>query len=336
MKKPFVSILIPTYNRENLIVESILSALSQNYGDFEVVVVDNASTDGTWEQIQRISSKDSRVQAFRNEANVGPVRNWIECARRARGTLSKILWSDDLIDSEYLNRTVPMLTDPHVSFVYTSARIFKESTASKLEAVHYDHLETGLYDTRLFIEGSLLGNRFPVSPGCFLLRTEDLQKNLIADIPNTIGSDFKSHAIGNDLLLLLLTACGYERFGVVNEPLAMFRDHPGSITTSSGIERLIIHYDIAKAYFVWRCNVDKTLRRRFNTMLWVHRLKYGGESFGIRRIQNFYPDAADTRISFSYLLELTLKRIRNLPPISWKSLKCLRFSHGALDLQCKK
>lgn len=318
MKMPFVSILIPTYNREKLIAESILSALSQNYGDFEVVVVDNASTDGTWEQIQRIASTDSRVQAFRNEANVGPVRNWIECARRARGTLSKILWSDDLIDSEYLNRTVPLLTDPNVSFVYTSARIFKESTAWKSGAVHYDHLPTGSYDTRLFIEGSLLGNRFPVSPGCFLLRTEDLLKNLIADIPNAIGSDFKSHAIGNDLLLLLLTACDYERFGVVNEPLSMFRDHPGSISTSSGIERLIIHYDIAKAYFVWRCKIDKPLRRRFNTMLWLHRQKHGGESFGIRRLQNFYPDAADTRISFSYLLQWTLRRMLRF---NWPQLK---------------
>jgi glycosyltransferase involved in cell wall biosynthesis len=309
MEKPFVSILIPTYNREKLIAESIHSALSQNYGDFEVVVVDNASTDGTWEQIQRIASADSRLRAFRNEANVGPVRNWIECARHARGTLCKILWSDDLIDAEYLNRTVPLLTDPQVSFVYTSARIFKESMASTSGSVHYDHLPTGVYDTRFFIEGSLLDNRFPVSPGCFLLRTEDLRKNLMADVPNAVGSDFKSHAIGNDLLLLLLTANDYEKFGTVNEPLSMFRDHAGSISTSSGMQRLIIHYDMAKAYFVQRASMDKRLRRRFNTLLWLHRQRYDGESFGIRRLQDFYPALTDTRISITYLLQRTLRRL---------------------------
>lgn len=314
MEKPFVSILIPTYNREKLIAESIHSALGQNYDHFEVVVVDNASTDGTWEQIQRIATMDPRVQAFRNEVNVGPVRNWIECARRARGTLSKILWSDDLIDPEYLNRTIPLLNDPKVGFVYTSARIFKESTALKSGSVHYDHLPTGSHNTRLFIEGSLLGNQFPVSPGCFLLRTEDLKTNLLADIPNSVGSDFKSHAIGNDLLLLLLTAHGYERFGVVNEPLSMFRDHAGSISTSSGIQRLIIHYDIAKAYFVWRCGIDKRLRRQFNAMLWLHRQKYDSEAYGIRRIQDFYPDATDTWVSISHLIQRTF---RSLMSFSW-------------------
>jgi glycosyltransferase involved in cell wall biosynthesis len=309
MQKPFVSILIPTYNREKLIAESIRSALGQTYGNFEVVVVDNASTDGTWEEIQRIAAEDSRVQAFRNEANIGPVRNWIECARRARGTLCKILWSDDLIDSEYLNRTVQWLTDTTIGFVYTSARIFTESTESSSGSVHYDHLPTGSYDARLFIEGSLLGTRFPVSPGCFLLRTADLQKNLMADIPNAVGSDFKNHAIGNDLLLLLLTAFSYERFAVVNEPLSMFRDHPGSISTSSGIERLIIHYDMAKAYFVQRCRIGKPLCRQFNTLLWLHRQKYGGESFGVRRIQDFYPATADTHISVSYLVQRLVGRL---------------------------
>lgn len=309
MEKPFVSVLIPTYNREKIIAESIHSALCQDYDNFEVVVVDNASTDETWAQIQRIASMDSRVRAFRNESNVGPVLNWIECARQARGSLSKILWSDDLIGPEYLKRTVPLLADQRVGFVYTSVRVFKDSVESTSGSIHHDHLPTGTYDTHSFIEGSLLDNRFPVSPGCFLLRTEDLKKNLMADVPNAVGSDFKSHAIGNDLLLLLLTASSYERFGFVNEPLSMFREHAGSITMSSGVKRLIIHYDMAKAYFVLRCGINKHLRRRFNTLLWLHHQWYGGESFGIRRLQDFYPSAADTRISITYLTERTFRRL---------------------------
>jgi glycosyltransferase involved in cell wall biosynthesis len=309
MKNPFVSILIPTYNRETLIAESIHSALSQDYENFEVVVVDNASTDGTWSQIQRMASADSRVRAFRNENNVGPVLNWIECARQAQGTLSKILWSDDLIDPKYLSSTVPLLADPRLSFVYTAAQIFKGPTEKMSGLICYNHLPTGVYDTHTFIEGSLLDTRFPVSPGCFLLRTEDLKKNLMSDVPNAVGSDFKNHAIGNDLLLLLLTANSYERFGVVNEPLSMFRDHAGSISTSSGQNRLTIHYDIAKAYFVQRCNIGRSLRRRFNTHLWLHRQRCAGDSFGIRCLQDFYPAAADTSISITYLLQRAFLRL---------------------------
>lgn len=312
MKTPFVSILIPTYNREKLIEESIRSALDQHYPEFEVVVVDNASTDGTWEQIQRIAASDSRIRAFRNHTNVGPVRNWIECARQARGELSKILWSDDLLEAAFLARTVPLLEDQRVGFVYTSARIFKNSSEAASGPVHYSHLATGLYDTSTFIEESLLGGKFPVSPGCFILRTDDLRKNLHADIPNSVGSDFKSHAIGNDLLLLLLTAKGYEKFGVVDEPLSMFRDHAGSISVSSGLNRLVIHYDMARAYFVERCGLDQALRRRFNTLLWWHRHQFDGKAYGIRRIRDFYPAAVDTRISVSFLLTRALGRIFRL------------------------
>lgn len=308
MEKPLVSILIPTYNREQLIAESIHSALSQNYDNFEVVVVDNASTDGTWSQIQRIASEDTRVHAYRNDTNIGPVRNWIECTRHARGSLSKILWSDDLIDPEFLARTVPMLADQRVGFAYTSARIFKNSVETTSGTIHYNHLPTGFYDTHAFIKGALLDNRFPVSPGCFLLRTEDLKKNLMVDVPNAVGSDFKSHAIGNDLLLLLLTARSYDLFGIVNEPLSKFRDHSGSISTSSGINRLIIHYDMAKAYFVQRCSINKHLHHRFNTLLWLHRTRHDGESFGIHCMQDFYPSIADTRISITYLLWRAVRR----------------------------
>jgi len=310
IKNPLVSILIPTYNRAALIVDSIKSALAQKYNSFEVVIVDNASTDGTWEQIQEIASTDSRVRAFRNNTNLGPVLNWIECARQAQGTFSKILWSDDLLAPEFLARTVPLLSDPTVGFVYTSARIFNDPRTVEAGVIRYEHLPTGLYPTRLFIEGSLLDVRFPVSPGCVIMRTEDLRANLLADIPNSVGSDFKRHAIGNDLLLLLLTASNYEKFGVVKEPLSMFREHPGSITVSSGLKRLVIHYDMAKAYFVDGCNVDRPLRRKFNTLLWWHRRQFDGASFGINRVQDFYPSiSADTRISFPFLLQRALGRL---------------------------
>ena len=48
-KKPLVSIMIPTYNRESLIEEALMSALAQDYENFEVVVVDNKSTDRTFD-----------------------------------------------------------------------------------------------------------------------------------------------------------------------------------------------------------------------------------------------------------------------------------------------
>jgi len=82
---PKVSILIPVFNRKDYIAECIQSALDQTFTDFEVVVVDNASEDGTWEICQQFAANDQRVRIFQNDTNIGPVRNW----RRRKGSLEK-------------------------------------------------------------------------------------------------------------------------------------------------------------------------------------------------------------------------------------------------------
>jgi len=105
MPEPLVSILIPTYNRERLIGETIRSALVQTYPHIEVVVVDNASTDSSWEVISELARKDSRIHPFRNETNVGPMRNWKRAFDEAKGKNGKVLWSDDLIAPDFHEKT---------------------------------------------------------------------------------------------------------------------------------------------------------------------------------------------------------------------------------------
>ena len=61
---PKVSILVPVYNRANYIEETLAAALDQTFGDFEVVVIDNCSTDGSWELIQRVAARDGRLETL--------------------------------------------------------------------------------------------------------------------------------------------------------------------------------------------------------------------------------------------------------------------------------
>ena len=128
--RPKVSILIPVFNRKEYIAECIQSALDQTYTAFEVVVVDNASEDGTWEICQQFAAVDSRVRIFRNESNIGPVRNWIRCAQEAKGALSKILFSDDCLESNCLSEMVSKLADSKIALVYCAARIGKSRDES--------------------------------------------------------------------------------------------------------------------------------------------------------------------------------------------------------------
>ncbi len=91
----FFTIAIPVWNRLDLIKISSGSVLNQTFKDFELIIVDDASTDGTWEYIQTI--KDPRVKVYRNEHNMGVVANWRKCLEKATGKWFKLLMSDDFL-----------------------------------------------------------------------------------------------------------------------------------------------------------------------------------------------------------------------------------------------
>ena len=244
-----VSILIPVYNRENLIEETVQSALNQTYKNFEIIVVDNQSTDNTWEVLQKVASQDERIKIFQNETNIGPVRNWKRCIDEASGEYGKILWSDDLIGLEFLEKTVPYLENEDVGFVFTGTEIFIDGTDKK--SSHYFIGETGIYESEKYINGVLFDGSCPVSPGCALFRLKDLKKNLLVDIPNKVNSDFAMHAIGNDLLIFLLTSHQYKNFAFVNEKLAFFRAHDGLLA----FNQMMVNYHctiILLVHILWR------------------------------------------------------------------------------------
>ena len=113
-----VSIIIPVYNSELFISETIQSAINQTYKNTEIIIVDNDSKDGSWEIIKKFQEKDNRIKSFRNQTNEGPVRNWLRCVEMASGHYIKILWSDDLIAENFIEKTLPLFSED-VGFVFT-------------------------------------------------------------------------------------------------------------------------------------------------------------------------------------------------------------------------
>lgn len=301
MRTPKVSILIPVYNQENFIACCIESALAQTFPDIEVVVVDNASTDRTWDICQQFAAKDKRVRIFRNDSNIGPVRNWLACVAKARGEYVKILWSDDLIHPEFMSKTMPYLDYQDVGFVYSSADVFSVDKENVC-AHSFLQFETGSHDKKKYIESALLNQDVPYSPGCAIFRTADVRNNLLLNVPNRVRSDFSMHAIGNDLLLFLLTAQKYQKFAVVQESLAYFRMHEGSITTSASSGKISLHYDLAKGYFAEKYMTDKELLKKLNAEFFLHLLRFRANAFGINKLNDFYPIMNATEISWRRVL----------------------------------
>lgn len=311
MNNQLVSILIPVYNRENFIEATIQSALNQTYENIEVIIVDNASTDNTWKITQDYLSKEHRIKAFQNETNIGPVRNWERCIDKASGEYGKILWSDDLIASEFLEKTIPYLNNNQdVGFVFTGTEIFYDGSDVKQDS--YFIGQTGIYNSEEYINGVLFEGKYPVSPGCALFRIKDLRQNLLVDIPNKVGSDFAMHAIGNDLLIFLLTAHQYKRFAFVNERLSYFRAHEGSISIQSNDGKLPLHYNLVSAYFVE--SYRKDLIKKLNMTLWnlLRVYKNSSKKFRINKISDFYINNDNFNLDYKLLIKKMIKKIMRL------------------------
>ena len=304
---PKVSILIPVYNREKIILHTLNSAVNQTYKNIEIIVVDNKSTDNTFEIVKEFAKYHPNVKVYQNEENIGPVRNWRRCLDYATGEYVKILWSDDLIAPEFIEKTLPYLMDHEdVSFVFTGTEIFNDDTGQRTKA--YFIGDTGIYDSRKFIEGSLLGGPFPVSAGCALFRKTDLEKNILIDIPNKFGIDFNLKGAGNDILMYLLTAKDYPKFAFVGETLSFFRAHRKSITISSNKFEVATLYNIARAYFVENYITDDKLRKNFNARLLGFLLRWG-KNIRIREVQDFYFNDYKIEISYMFLGKLILKKL---------------------------
>jgi glycosyltransferase involved in cell wall biosynthesis len=81
LEGPFISVCTPVYNGEKFLEECIKGVLAQRYGNFEYIIVDNASTDRTAEIIERYRSRDSRIRVFRNHSTIHVVDNFQKCAQ---------------------------------------------------------------------------------------------------------------------------------------------------------------------------------------------------------------------------------------------------------------
>lgn len=94
---PKVSVLMTAYNRSEFIATAIESVLASDFGDFELIIVDDGSKDATVEIARGYESKDSRVKVYENPENLGDYPNRNRAASLARGEYLKYLDSDDAI-----------------------------------------------------------------------------------------------------------------------------------------------------------------------------------------------------------------------------------------------
>lgn len=131
--KPLVSIGMPVYNGEKYIHQALDSLLAQDYENFELIISDNASTDGTAEICQEYLAKDKRIRYYRNERNMGAVWNFNRVVQLSRGKYFMWAADHDLWHAAFISRCVTILEEDQSVVLAYPRTIYIDSDGTPLQ-----------------------------------------------------------------------------------------------------------------------------------------------------------------------------------------------------------
>lgn len=177
-RAPLVSVVVPAFNSAGFIEATLESILAQTYSNFEVVVADHASTDGTWDRLQRFAT-DSRVRLEQTEPGGGAERNWNRATELARGEFLKLVCGDDVLYPESLERQVAAFdaeADPTVVMVSSSRDMIDASGRVVLRNVGLKGRQRRIAGHDAVRRSVLAGTNVFGEPCCVLLRTSALRQ----------------------------------------------------------------------------------------------------------------------------------------------------------------
>jgi glycosyltransferase involved in cell wall biosynthesis len=219
MAAPKVSVLVPTYNYARYLPEAIESVLGQDFQDFELLIGDDCSTDGSREVIARYAAKDGRIRFQIHPTNLGMVQNWNWCLSEARGEYIKFLFGDDKLASrEALAKLLQLLEgNPSVALA-ASARYVIGEYSQVLET--WDGFrKPGVHNGAEVIARCLAEDRNLIGePSAVLFRRRDGARGFDLRYRQIVDLEMWFH-------LLEKGGLAYTR-----EPLCSFRRHSGQQT----------------------------------------------------------------------------------------------------------
>lgn len=214
MKQGLVSIIMPAYNSEKYIVESIESVISQTYKNWELIVVNDCSKDKTLEIIKKFSEKNDKIKIFNNEENKGVVFSRNLALKQSKGQYIAFLDSDDLWLEKKLEKQLELMKKEKCSFSITGYMQIDENGRD------INCIKAPL---KLEYKEALKGNKI----GCLtvLINKEEIG---FFEMPNMKHEDYATW--------LKIMKKGYNVCGL-DEPLAKYRK--GSHTLSSNKLKVI-------------------------------------------------------------------------------------------------
>lgn len=214
-----VSVLVPAYNDARFLPECLDSILAQDSSDFELLISDDCSTDGTAAIIAHYAARDPRIRWWRNPVNLRQGGNLNLCLREARGEFIKFVFTDDkLLEKSALRQMVNILEqNPTVSLVASASNVI-DSQSELIEKRNYFRRSCVLDGKRVILQcleqnGNIIGE-----PSLAMFRKRQATRGFDEQFSQGLDLEMWFHLLEQG------------QFAYIAEPLCAFRRHSAQQT----------------------------------------------------------------------------------------------------------
>jgi glycosyltransferase involved in cell wall biosynthesis len=299
---PKISIVLVNYNDSQYLDERIQSLLNQTYKDFELIIIDNGSTDNSVEVIHRYT-EDLRIKTQLYPENISPYERWNDGVDLAQGKYLQIVSADDSCHPTLLEKLVKKLDDnPSIDFVYSQTLdiddrgnpISRERIIYELDRERWsqDFIDTGESECRyMFFECTIANS------GAILMRRSAFINAGKFDVKLRLSAD---HILYIKLLL------NTTNFAFIAEPLNYLRRYPGTMTNATKddihleekfrVIKFLFDQEIQPLQSFWQIIYDPAV------VWWIRIMTSGNLSLDkISRLYRIYKLLRDIHPSVNYL-----------------------------------
>ncbi len=152
-----ISVVITSYNYEKYLKDTINSIINQTYQNWEMIVVDDASTDSSVEIIQEFIKNDNRIKLIRNEQNLGLAKSLQKGLNAASGEWIAFLESDDMYTTDNLEKKAEIIRQyPDTALIFNDVELFGNAKTLKVKQKYcekeHENLKDKIYPTNIFYD----------------------------------------------------------------------------------------------------------------------------------------------------------------------------------------
>lgn len=228
--KPLVSIIMAAYNSEKFIGAAIESILEQTFREFELLIIEDASTDGTLKKIQ--SYQDPRIRVLKNEHNSGTLYSMRRGVKEARGKYIAVLDSDDIAEPDRIKMQVKVL-DARPEVLLCATKI-KHLIDGRIEKVRYLPIQ----NSRQLKFSLLFGNT--IAHSSVMYRKKELQEKKI---------EYETYSYCHDYHLILSVG-QISPIYVIDKELVQYRIHRKQKTSVLSQQKIAREVNSAKEHYI--------------------------------------------------------------------------------------